>query len=115
LGIESGDQDVLKIMKKVATPDQYLRGMKLLNANGIMTFASLIIGSPGKLREVSRTPFSCCRTLDDVFPRRDLVQTTRALPSTPKPGTSMESLAWISVATQYNALGAGLRNGVEVI
>jgi p-methyltransferase len=31
LGIESGDADVLKIMKKVATPEQYGRGMKLLN------------------------------------------------------------------------------------
>jgi p-methyltransferase len=48
LGIESGDADVLKIMKKVATPEQYLRGMKLLGASGITTFASLIVGFPGE-------------------------------------------------------------------
>lgn len=56
LGIESGDPDVLKIMKKVATPDQYRHGMKLLNASGIMTFASLIIGFPGETeRSVANT------------------------------------------------------------
>lgn len=56
LGIESGDADVLKIMKKVATPEQYLRGMKLLNASGITTFASLIIGFPGETeRSVANT------------------------------------------------------------
>ncbi|HEX6718384.1 MAG TPA: radical SAM protein [Pyrinomonadaceae bacterium] len=51
LGIESGDPGVLKIMKKVATPEQYLRGMKLLNDSGIMTFASLIIGFPGETEQ----------------------------------------------------------------
>ena len=51
LGIESGDAGVLKIMKKVATPEQYLRGIKFLNDSGIMTFASLIIGFPGETEQ----------------------------------------------------------------
>jgi hypothetical protein len=51
LGIESGDADVLKIMKKVAAPEQYLRGMKLLRESGIMTFASLIVGFPGETQQ----------------------------------------------------------------
>jgi radical SAM PhpK family P-methyltransferase len=51
LGIESGDAGVLKVMKKVATPDQYLRGMKLLRQSGIMTFASLIVGFPGETEQ----------------------------------------------------------------
>lgn len=51
LGIESGDAGVLKIMKKVATPEQYLRGIKFLNDSGIMTFASLIIGFPGETQQ----------------------------------------------------------------
>lgn len=56
LGIESGDPGMLKIMKKATTPEQYLRGMKLLKANGIMTFASLIIGFPGETqRSVDNT------------------------------------------------------------
>ncbi|MET0645781.1 MAG: radical SAM protein [Pyrinomonadaceae bacterium] len=48
LGIESGDPGVLKIMKKVATRDQYINGMKLLRQSNILTFASLIIGFPGE-------------------------------------------------------------------
>lgn len=56
LGIESGDPDVLKVMKKVATPEQYIRGMKFLNSSGIMTFASLIVGFPGETeRSVDNT------------------------------------------------------------
>lgn len=56
LGIESGDPDVLKIMKKVATPEQYSRGITLLRESGIMTFASLIIGFPGETeRSVENT------------------------------------------------------------
>lgn len=65
LGIESGDPDVLKIMKKVATPEQYLRGMKFLNASGIMTFASLIIGFPG---ETKRTVENTIQLLQDAGP-----------------------------------------------
>jgi p-methyltransferase len=65
LGIESGDPDVLKIMKKVATPEQYLRGMKLLNASGIMTFASLIIGFPG---ETERSVENTIQLLQDAGP-----------------------------------------------
>ncbi len=56
LGIESGDADVLKMMKKVATPEQYLKGMTLLRENGITTFASLIVGFPGETtRSVENT------------------------------------------------------------
>jgi radical SAM PhpK family P-methyltransferase len=48
LGIESGDHGVLKIMNKAATPEQYLRGIKLLGDAQITTFASLIVGFPGE-------------------------------------------------------------------
>jgi p-methyltransferase len=51
LGIESGDAGVLKNMKKVATPEQYLRGIRFLNDSGIMTFASLIVGFPGETEQ----------------------------------------------------------------
>jgi p-methyltransferase len=65
LGIESGDPDVLKIMKKVATPEQYLRGMKFLGSAGIMTFASLIIGFPG---ETQRTVQNTIELLQEARP-----------------------------------------------
>ena len=48
LGIESGDANVLKIMKKAVRPEQYRRGIGFLKASGIMTFASLIVGFPGE-------------------------------------------------------------------
>jgi len=65
LGIESGDPDVLKIMKKVATPEQYLRGIKFLNESGIMTFASLIIGFPG---ETEKSVNNTIELLQDARP-----------------------------------------------
>jgi radical SAM PhpK family P-methyltransferase len=51
LGIESGDAGILKIMRKATTPDQYLKGIKLLGSAGITTFASLIVGFPGETPE----------------------------------------------------------------
>jgi p-methyltransferase len=50
LGIESGDDHVLEIMKKKATVAEYARGIGLLNAAGIPSFASLILGFPGETR-----------------------------------------------------------------
>lgn len=65
LGIESGDADVLKVMKKVASPEQYLNGMKILKEAGIMTFASLIVGFPG---ETERSVDNTIQLLQDAEP-----------------------------------------------
>jgi p-methyltransferase len=65
LGIESGDSSVLKVMKKVATPEQYARGIKLLRQSGIMTFASLIVGFPG---ETERSVENTIALLQDAKP-----------------------------------------------
>ena len=51
LGIESGDQQILKYMNKSATLERYKWGMRHLHARGIATFASLICGFPGETRE----------------------------------------------------------------
>jgi p-methyltransferase len=51
LGIESGDDHVLELMKKKATVAEYTRGIGLLNAAGIPSFASLIVGFPGETRQ----------------------------------------------------------------
>jgi p-methyltransferase len=48
LGIESGDQTILKYMNKSATLDRYKWGIRQLHARGIATFASLICGFPGE-------------------------------------------------------------------
>ena len=72
LGIESGDADVLKIMKKVATPEQYLRGMKHLRASGIMTFASLIIGFPGETEKSVENTIELLQEAQPTFFRGEI-------------------------------------------
>jgi radical SAM PhpK family P-methyltransferase len=51
LGIESGDQMILKNMKKCATVEKYSNGIRRLHENGIVTFVSVIIGFPGESEE----------------------------------------------------------------
>jgi len=51
LGIESGDQQILKYMNKAATLDRYKWGIRQLQQRDIATFASLICGFPGETRE----------------------------------------------------------------
>lgn len=48
LGIESGDDRVLKAMNKVATADKYRTGIARLKERGILSYASFIIGHPGE-------------------------------------------------------------------
>jgi radical SAM PhpK family P-methyltransferase len=51
LGIESGNEQILKNMNKAAALDKYRNGIKLLRENNIITFASFIVGFPGETRE----------------------------------------------------------------
>ena len=48
LGIESGDQDILAAMNKLAQDSQYRNGIGQLKKRGITTFASIIVGFPGE-------------------------------------------------------------------
>jgi p-methyltransferase len=48
LGIESGDDTVLRLMHKLAQDDQYRVGIQRLKERGITTFASIIVGFPGE-------------------------------------------------------------------
>lgn len=51
LGIESGDQRVLKNMEKFADVKRYREGIRKLHERGILTFGSFITGYPGETRE----------------------------------------------------------------
>ncbi len=51
LGIESGNNDVLKIMNKCSNTDDYKKGISLLNRYGIPSIASFILGFPGETLE----------------------------------------------------------------
>ena len=51
LGIESGDQTILRNMNKAVKVERYKYGIKQLNDHGIITHASFIVGFPGETRE----------------------------------------------------------------
>ncbi|MFI6692967.1 radical SAM protein [Streptomyces sp. NPDC050433] len=51
LGIESGDQRILKNMTKFAKTDRYEYGIRELTRRGIATLASIIVGFPGETEE----------------------------------------------------------------
>jgi p-methyltransferase len=48
LGMESASDDILKAMNKRATVAEYQRGVSLLKEQGIITYASFIVGFPGE-------------------------------------------------------------------
>jgi radical SAM PhpK family P-methyltransferase len=48
LGIESGNDRMLKNMNKAANVEKYVKGMALLKEYGIITYGSFIIGFPGE-------------------------------------------------------------------
>jgi anaerobic magnesium-protoporphyrin IX monomethyl ester cyclase len=54
LGIESGDQTVLKAMNKGATAHRYRDGIGKLKDRGILTYATFIAGHPGETDETIR-------------------------------------------------------------
>ncbi len=58
LGIESANNDVLKLMNKKATRDDYLRGVNLLTSEGITSYASFIIGFPGETPQATKDTVS---------------------------------------------------------
>ena len=65
LGIESGDQQILKYMNKAATLDRYKWGMGHLHKRGISTFASLICGFPG---ETEASAMNTLKFIEDSAP-----------------------------------------------
>jgi anaerobic magnesium-protoporphyrin IX monomethyl ester cyclase len=51
LGIESANDTVLKNMDKRVTRSQFLRGVKCLRENGIVSMAAFVLGFPGETEE----------------------------------------------------------------
>jgi radical SAM PhpK family P-methyltransferase len=54
LGIESGNDQILKNMNKSADIEKYMEGILLLKEYGIVTFGSFIVGFPGETLETVR-------------------------------------------------------------
>ncbi|MFG1610409.1 PhpK family radical SAM P-methyltransferase [Actinoplanes sp. NPDC049265] len=65
LGIESGDDTVLRSMQKKAQDDQYRTGIRRLKERGITTFASVLVGFP---TETERTVRNTIDFLNETAP-----------------------------------------------
>lgn len=65
LGIESGDNRMLKEMHKTATVDKYRYGLAKLREHGIFSYASFIVGFPGETEESAENTLSF---IDEVGP-----------------------------------------------
>ncbi len=91
LGIESGNNGILKNMNKVATIEKYLSGIQLLKKYEIQTFASFIIGFPGETNETAQDTFNFinqsgidlyqlqpwyCEPITPIFKEKDKYQIT---------------------------------------
>lgn len=67
LGIESGDEQILKYMNKAATVDRYKWGIQCLHDQGIATFASIICGFPGETEDSVRNSLRFIEETKPVF------------------------------------------------
>ena len=66
LGIESGDNTILKNMNKRATREQNLKTVQLLNGNGISTISTIIIGFPGETRDTVNNTINLLNSYPDI-------------------------------------------------
>jgi radical SAM PhpK family P-methyltransferase len=67
LGIESGDQQILKYMNKAVKLDRYRFGIRELKKRGIATYASLICGFPGETEQSVRNSVSFIEETGPTF------------------------------------------------
>ncbi|MGD2087371.1 MAG: PhpK family radical SAM P-methyltransferase [Candidatus Aminicenantes bacterium] len=72
LGIESGNQGVLKNMNKFANLDKYREGIALLKENSIVTYGNFIVGFPGETEKTVRDTIDFIQTSGLDFYRAQL-------------------------------------------
>ncbi|MFI7020082.1 PhpK family radical SAM P-methyltransferase [Streptomyces sp. NPDC050164] len=72
LGIETGDDSVLRNMVKSSNIDQYRFGIEQLHARGIATFASFICGFPGETENTVKNTIRFINETEPTFYRAEL-------------------------------------------
>jgi p-methyltransferase len=87
LGIESGDQAILERMNKFAAVARYEEGVRKLNACGITTFASLIIGFPGETEDSVKRTIDFIERTEPTFYRAELYYHDTKVPIHEQAGT----------------------------
>ncbi len=80
LGIESGDNEILKNMNKSASAEKYRRGIGKLTDRGIMSFASLIVGFPGETQDSVKTTMDFIAETAPTFYRAEMYYHYAAVP-----------------------------------
>lgn len=72
LGVESGNQEILKNMNKRVLVKDLIRGMDLLKKYGITTYASFIVGFPGETEKTMRDTIDFIENTEPDFYRSQL-------------------------------------------
>jgi radical SAM superfamily enzyme YgiQ (UPF0313 family) len=85
LGIESGDEEILKTLKKGIKKSQAHKAVAALKSAGVPILASYIIGSPGDTHESIHKTFEFAKELD--------TNQTKFMICTPFPGTELFNMA----------------------
>lgn len=82
--LESSDSDILKMMKKKATPRQFATQVEILSKAGLQTWTSVVIGYPSETEETIKDTLMFCADLG-VYPSVGYLL--------PQPGTPMYDYA----------------------
>lgn len=85
LGIESGDEEILKTLKKGYKKNRAYKAVAALKAAGVPILASYIIGSPGDTHESIKKTFEFAKELD--------TDQAKFMICTPFPGTELFDMA----------------------
>lgn len=85
IGVESGNEEILKTMGKTLTKDQIRRGCQVLKTAKMPFLASYIIGHPGDTHETIRQTLDFANELD--------ADQSKFLIATPYPGTRFFDMA----------------------
>jgi p-methyltransferase len=67
LGIESGDERVLRNMRKFANVERYIQSIKGLTSRGIETLASIIVGFPGETEATVQNTVELLQNSDTTY------------------------------------------------
>ncbi len=84
-GIESGDEGILKIIKKGITLDMARKAIAMVKKAGIGTHASYMLGNPGETLDTVRRTITFAKELDTDYAQFSI--------ATPFPGTEMWKIA----------------------
>lgn len=85
-GVESGDEDILKRVRKDITPDQVHRAFRLCQDEGLQTTAAFMLGFPGETREQVQRTISFALELDPNYAQFSV--------AIPLPGTELYRMAF---------------------